>query len=177
MTTAIILGGTGMLAGVAEHLAADTWRVIAPSRWSGPGWKAHHDSVHWVRGHWQEPVQLAATVQQHLTSPAELLVAWVHMPHREAVLRAMEPLLAPGVPVVEVWGSATTDPTTMLQPPVLSDHPTHRVVLGYAREVSTVRWLAHTEISTGVLAAVKEALRGAQPRVHEVGQLRPWPPR
>ncbi|RNL86050.1 hypothetical protein [Halostreptopolyspora alba] len=174
MSRGLVIGGTGMLAGTVRGLAARGWELVVPSR-RRPGFVEHSENVRWVRGEWADPAELAGAVTREGSASCELLVAWVHTPHRESVLRAVEPLLTPHAPVVEVWASATRDPLATL-PPAALDHPTHRVVLGYERSENSVRWLTDTEISEGVLAATFAALTGAPPTVHEVGALRPWPP-
>ncbi|HEY8373073.1 MAG TPA: hypothetical protein VIL00_10050 [Pseudonocardiaceae bacterium] len=198
---ALVLGGTGMLAGCVAALLAEGWEAVTPSRHrrvitsrvgdtrevppgQGAGVRAvlrppghrptGHGGVgraaHWVRADWAEPDLLAAAVARVLAGPADLLVAWVHRPYREPVLRAVAELLAPGAPVVEVHGSGAGAPGGLPDPGV-ADHPTHQVVLG--RGASGTRWLTHAEISSGVLAVVRAALAGEAPRPHLVGCLPP----
>lgn len=176
MRAAVVVGGTGMLAGVVEALAEDGLSVVVPSR---RGWRSvvpSRGEVRSVRARWQEPDELATSVRSALVAPVELMVAWIHTPHREPVLTALAPSLATAAPVVEVWGSAGADPLATLPVPTLRDHPTHQVVLGYARSASGPRWLTNSEIADGVSTATKRALDAHRPGVHEVGTLRPWPP-
>lgn len=170
MDNGLVLGGTGMLSGAVEGLTTHGKNLVVPSRRE---YASPDSRVRWVRAEWKEAGQLAEAVAPW--APFDLLVAWVHTPHREPVLRAVDPLLARGAPVVEIWGSAARDPLATLGAPVLA-RPTHQVVLGYRQERGTARWLADREISAGVLDAALAALSGAEPRVHEVGVLRPWPP-
>ncbi|GAB3695501.1 short-chain dehydrogenase [Nocardiopsis oceani] len=177
---ALVIGGTGMLSGAVRGLAGLGWELVVPSR--NP-WRAPPRGVRWVRSEWGDPGALTEAVRAtgtttgsaHEPAPFDLLVAWVHTPHRERVLTAVEPLLSKRAVVVEVWGSASRNPLTTLPPPVL-DLPTHQAVLGYQRHNGGTRWLTDGEISEGVLAAARSALTGALPRVHEVGTLTPWPP-
>lgn len=172
---ALVIGGTGMLTGCVTRLVADGWAVVTPSRrrrtWPAPG-------ATWVFGEWSRPAELAEHAGAALTGPAGLLVAWVHSPHRQPVLRAVGGLLAPRAPVVEVLGSAGRDPSVLRVDPVLDGHPAHRVVLGFRRlSGGGTRWLTNEEIGAGVYEAARAALtdRTAEsPRVHEVGELRPW---
>ncbi|QVQ52842.1 hypothetical protein J4H86_03180 [Spiractinospora alimapuensis] len=174
MSTAVVVGGTGMLAGVVESLAGRGWSVVVPSR---RGWRgAPPHGVRWVRGEWSDAEALASSVRAVIPGPVELLVAWVHTPHRGPVLRAFTALLARSAPVVEVWGSAGADPLATLPEPTLPAHPTHQVVLGYARAASGPRWLTDAEIADGVASATERAFSGSPPGVHEVGTVRPWPP-
>jgi hypothetical protein len=117
---------------------------------------------------------LADRAGKALGAPAELLVTWVRREHRADVLRAVEPLLAPDAPVVEVHGSAAYDPVTGYPDPVLADHPTQQVVLGFVPVGRSSRRLNQNEISGGVLDAVDRALSGKTPGVFQVGEPRPW---
>ncbi|MCP2261132.1 hypothetical protein LX15_004852 [Streptoalloteichus tenebrarius] len=123
----------------------------------------------WVAADWAEPDRLASTAAEALGGPADLLVAWVRPPHREAVLRAVAPLLASTAPVVEVRGSG--EPS---EPPVLAGHPTHVVVLGLGQGGGVSRWLTHGEISTGVFAVARRALAGDPPGIHLIGEPGAW---
>ena len=89
------------------------------------------------------------------------------------MLRAVGPLLAPGAPVVEVHGSASANPVGGCPDPVLGDHPTQQIVLGFVRHAGRTRWLTHQEISAGVLDGVRRALAGKPSAVHQVGEFRP----
>lgn len=173
---ALILGGTGMLAGVAAALLDDGWFVVMPSRrrpsepvTNGNG----RGDARWVKADWTVPAALADASREALGEPADLLVAWVHREVRTGVLRAVSPLLAPRAPVVEVHGSASANPVGGCPDPILDGHPTQQVVLGYVRHAGRTRWLTHEEISHGVLDAVRRALAGKPPHVHQVGEFRP----
>jgi NAD(P)-dependent dehydrogenase (short-subunit alcohol dehydrogenase family) len=172
---ALVLGGTGMLAGAASSLLDDGWHVVLPSRRrpSAPLTNGRPPAAQWVQADWTDPTTLAKSAGVALGGAADLLVAWVHRGVRTAVLRAVEPLLAPGAPVVEVHGSASANPLGGCPDPVLADHPTQQVVLGYVRHAGRTRWLTHDEISSGVLDAVNRALTGRPPTVHQVGEFRP----
>jgi hypothetical protein len=128
----------------------------------------------WVQADWSQPDSLAARAGEALGGPADLLVAWVYSDYREAVLHAVAPLLAPGAPVVEVHNSASAKPLEGCPDPVLPDHPTQQVVLGFVPAGERTRWLNHQEIAAGVLTAVWRALDGRPPAVHQVGEFRSW---
>lgn len=170
---ALVLGGTGMLAGVAAALLDDGWHVVLPSRRRPTIPATNGHAARWVKADWTQPHVLREAAQEVLGGPAELLVAWVHREVRTGVLRAVAPLLAPRCPVVEVHGSASANPVGGCPDPVLPDHPTQQVVLGYVRHAGRTRWLTHQEISDGVLDAVHRALAGKPPHVHQVGEFRP----
>jgi hypothetical protein len=72
-----------------------------------------------------------------------------------------------------VHGSASANPVGGCPGPILADHPTQQVVLGYVRHAGRTRWLTHQEISAGVLDGIRRALEGRTPGMHQVGEFRP----
>ncbi|MEU7480590.1 hypothetical protein AB0A63_31745 [Lentzea sp. NPDC042327] len=169
MRTALVLGGSGMLAGCAGRLVARGWQVVLPCRTrplaadDGPG-RAARASVSrghrptWVKADWAKPAELASEVGYELAGrPVNLLVAWVHASYRTAVLTAVAPLLAEHAPVVEVHTSAPVPDA------VLSAHPTQQVLLGrFAHD-------AARHVGQAVLDAVVRALEGKPPSLHQAG--------
>ncbi|MFJ6676319.1 hypothetical protein ACIQMJ_34905 [Actinosynnema sp. NPDC091369] len=189
--TALVLGGTGMLKGCADELVAQGWRVVLPSRRpegllgsaakAALRGRAHVPHVSGARGariavaaDWARPAELADRVREVVDGPSDLLVAWVHASYRDAVLRAVAPLLAPHAPVVEVHDSGAIHAVRGVPDPALDGHPTQQVVLGFVRHGGSTRWLSHDETSTGVLDAVHRALDGRPPSVHQVGEIDTW---
>lgn len=195
---ALVLGGTGMLAGVTSWLVGQGWHVVVPSRRYSPiacdSFEPDTDPPEiperrrpdgqgrpvagralWVQAGWERPDELARSASRALGGPAELLVAWVHGAYRAPVLEAVGHLLTPDAPVVEVHGDAGVDPLRGLPDPALPEHPTQRVVLGYVRDHGSTRWLSHPEIVQGVLAAVRRALDDRPLIDHQVGDPRPAP--
>ena len=165
MRTALVLGGTGMLAGCARQLVERGWQVVLPSRTrplmadDGPGRAARASISHghrptWIRADWTKPHELAAEVQDELQGrEVNLLVAWVHGSYRAGVLRAVQHLLADGAPVVEVHTCAP------VPDPVLPN-PTQQVLLGHFTHDAAQR------TSRAVLDAVERALSGRAPSLH-----------
>jgi NAD(P)-dependent dehydrogenase (short-subunit alcohol dehydrogenase family) len=171
---ALVIGGTGMLAGCVSRLIDAGWTVVLPSRRRPVAASTNDGALHWVQAQWAAPEQLAAKVGEALDHSADLLIAWVHSPYRPRVLAAVEPHLAANAPVVEVIGSSSRDPLTNRPDPVLEGRTTHQVVLGWQPTAQGSRWLSNAEISDGVFAAVSLALDGDTARLHEVGTVRPW---
>jgi NAD(P)-dependent dehydrogenase (short-subunit alcohol dehydrogenase family) len=174
-----VIGGSGMLAACAATLVADGWHVVLPSRRytpipTAPGGTGSAGRALWVPADWSDPAGLADRAKRALSGPVELLVTWVRREHRPTLLSAVAPLLAPDAPVVEVHGSAAFDPVAGYPDPVLADHPTQQLVLGFVPVGRTSRRLSHEEISEGVLDAVDRALAGKPPGVYQVGEPRPW---
>lgn len=161
---ALVLGGTGMLAGCSAALVAEGWHVVLPSRRFAmvPEPRNEGGAAVWVPADWERPADLAEVARRALRGPADLLVAWVPESVRESVLTAVDPLLMPDAPVVEVQGDVATEPA-------LSDHPTHRVVLGVVAYAGRTRWLTDAEITEAVLGAVHRGLEHRAPSIHQVG--------
>ncbi|MFD1150373.1 Rossmann-fold NAD(P)-binding domain-containing protein [Saccharothrix hoggarensis] len=195
--TALVLGGTGMLKGCAEELVAQGWQVVLPSRRPDPALGRAAKAALRGGGHvpqvsrtdadgrrdgsrvavvadWTRPQELAERVEAVMERPADLLVAWVHASYRDAVLKAVAPLLAPHAPVVEVHDSGAIHPVRGVPDPALDGHPTQQVVLGFVRHGGSTRWLSHEETSVGVLEAVHRALDGRPPSIHQVGEVDTW---
>ena len=165
MRTALVLGGTGMLAGCAQQLVARGWQVVLPSRTqplmadNAPGRAARatisrgHRPT-WIKADWTKPEELASEVEYELQGRlVNLLVAWVHDSYRVSVLNAVQHLLAEGAPVVEVHTHAP------VPDPVLP-HPTQQVLLGHFAHDAAQR------TSRAVLDAVERALEGRAPSLH-----------
>ncbi|NKQ52646.1 hypothetical protein HFP15_07100 [Amycolatopsis sp. K13G38] len=185
-----------MLAGVAEDLVRGGWHVVLPSRRYHPiavpeqkqglaalralrprghlpttgNGQARPGRAIWVEAGWDRPRELAAKAEAALEGPADLLVAWVHEQYRRAVMGAVERLLMPRAPVVEVRGvgGPPVEPE-----PLLAAHPTQLVMVGSVSDLGGNRPLAHAEITEGVLEAVHRAIEGRAPSLHQVGQSRP----
>lgn len=167
---ALLLAGSGMLNGVAAHLAAQGWRVVLPNRRYTPLAVSEPcpGKAVWVRADWGRPRELARDAERALEAPAALLVAWVHETYRNSVLGAVEPLLAGGAPVVEVRAVAELGLTP--PEPRLLGRTTQQVLLGTVCEDDTDRALGQDEIIDGVRDAVERALRGRPSSVHQLGK-------
>ncbi|MEV0680647.1 hypothetical protein AB0I60_29440 [Actinosynnema sp. NPDC050436] len=161
---------------VARGPVADGPVVGSPAA-GGPvaGWAGRGAAeAKWVRADWARPDELADRVREVLAGPADLLVAWVHLSYRVPVLRAVAPLLAAHAPVVEVHDSSGIVSRDGVPDPVLAGHPTQQVVLGIVKHGTGTRWLSHEEASVGVLEAVRRAVEGKPPSVHQVGDVDTW---
>jgi NAD(P)-dependent dehydrogenase (short-subunit alcohol dehydrogenase family) len=175
MKRALVVGGTGMLSGVVAELVRDGWHVVVPSRRYAP---IPADLPHagdrqalWVEADWAEPEPFAERARKALGGPAGLLVGWVHDAYRVDVLAAVAPLLANDAAVVEVRGAAAAQPSSGEPEPSLPAHETQLVVLGFVRDGESTRWLTHSEISDGVLDAVRRALAERPPAIHQIGEV------
>lgn len=167
---ALIVGGTGMLAGLAEALAGDGGRLSFLSRRASAfaGENGFDCDYHDDR---QFTAALEAAVAR--SGPIDLAVGWFHTLRIDAPRRLAERVDGR---LFQVLGSAVADP----------DHP-HRlalgrqvaeglprcalrqVVLGFKVEDGRSRWLTNEEISGGVLEAIRDD------RLHTIiGQVEPW---
>lgn len=194
---ALILAGAGMMPEVVKALVLHGWHVVLPSRRyspiavpeAKPGMAArkgrgstglvrpaHGDTEQgraiWVEAGWDRPDELAEKAEAALAGPADLLVAWVHGEYRSAVMCSVERLLAEDASVVEVWPAAATEPPFGHRPS-LEGHPTQLVVLGMLSEYDSSRAVCQSEITEGVLTAVRRAVEGNPASVHQIGRTRP----
>ena len=156
---ALVIGGTGLLSGTAGTLADRGWRVVLPSRRPDP---AVTRGVRWVPADWDDPT-LGGRVREALDGPADLVVVWAHGGLHGEMAETVEPLLAPGAPVVEVHRGSSVHTHD------LNGHPTHQVLLGVLGYAGRTRWLTPAETTEAVMAAVDSATAGRLPGVHQVG--------
>lgn len=166
-----------MLAGCAAELVAQGWHVVLPCRRYAPlavapGSPASGRAL-WVAADWSDASGLSDRAGRALGGRADLLVVWVRREQRGRVLDAVAPLLARHAPVVEVHGGATAGQAGPHEP-MLADHPTQQVVLGFVPEGRITRRLNQEEICQGVLDAVRRAVDGRPPATHQVGDVLPW---
>jgi len=139
---ALVVGGTGMLAGLTRALAERGHAVTSVARRAvqlGSG-------VVSLPLDYGDDEHLAGGLCEAIASrgPLELAVCWVHT-DAPAVPAAVADALAPGARLVQVFGTRIW---------LLADVPLHvayrQVLLGSVGD----RWLTHEEISDGVLEAV-----------------------
>lgn len=170
---ALVVGGTGMLAGVVEGLAARGWSVavVARSRARLDALAGHPIiSAHPVD--YGDPEAFESVVRGVL--PIDLAVAWIHSTAPEAPMQLARLVANVERPVQlhHVLGSAAGRAPASSMAARLASIPGIRyrqIVLGYVREQDGSRWLTHKEIAAGVLEAIDS---GASRSV--VGRLEPW---
>jgi NAD(P)-dependent dehydrogenase (short-subunit alcohol dehydrogenase family) len=168
---ALIVGGSGMLAGLCRSLcdSADHVSVLARNE---KRIRAIAADIEPIACDYNNGVALSETLA--LLEPPDLVIAWIHgrAPHAR---RALAECVRAEGRFVQVLGSAHGDPS---HPERLQEmeHAAdglpidyQAVVLGFVIEAGESRWLSNAEISEGVLAAVESA---APLRI--VGSVDPW---
>ncbi|RPF25553.1 hypothetical protein EDD96_7075 [Streptomyces sp. Ag109_G2-6] len=177
----LVVGGTGMLAGVVGGLVREGLTAVVVSR-KPPGPGAFGDlgtaggRLLPVSADYTDPLGFAAALRRVAarTGPFRQAVLWVHAHGRPHAYAAVAAALADGASVLEVLGSAAAAPTAPApRPPEALGRARHRaVVLGFTGPGAHTRWLDHGEISGGVLAALRTPQSDDGPYV--VGRVRPW---
>jgi hypothetical protein len=169
----LVVGGTGMLAGLTEALASDGGRLSHLSR------HASRSGRPGITGYDVDYYDEAAFVAAlDAAGPIDVAVAWLHSVTIPAARRLAERVGSPQAPgrLFQVLGSATGDPAhpdrLATAASVAADLPYCRlrqVVLGFEIEDGQSRWLTDPEIAAGLLDAVR-----ADRPYSIVGRVEPW---
>ena len=188
----LIVGGSGMLAGLARALCERADRVSILAR-NEKRIRAVSDAVEPLVCDYNDGVALAEALS--LIESPDLVVAWIHGRAPQARRAFAECLIAEGrfacrAPqarrafaecliaegrFVQVLGSALGDPA---HPERLAEMAKaadglpidyQAVVLGFVVEKGSSRWLGNDEISAGVLSAID-----SEQAVSIVGTVEPW---
>ncbi len=157
----MVIGGTGMLAGLCRTLAERGHRLSVLARRPadlGPGVRCfpcdYTDAVSF-----EHAIRLAI---EALGQP-EVLITWIHstVPNAEAqAARLTNPARH-----MRILGSAGARRPT----PGPSEVGGERIILGFALEKSSSRWLTNAEIGAGVLGAFDHPMPESI-----VGVIEPW---
>jgi hypothetical protein len=172
---ALVVGGSGMLAGLSLRLLDRCTRVSVLAR-NEARIRAISPAIHPLVCDYSDESAvagaLAADARRH--GAPELLVAWVH-PKAPALRRRLAGAVAPGGRLVQVLGSAHGDPARPDRLEAMAEAAAglpiayQAIVLGFVVEAGRSRWLTNDEISDGVLARLEKGV----PLDH-VGTLSPW---
>jgi NAD(P)-dependent dehydrogenase (short-subunit alcohol dehydrogenase family) len=164
---AVVVGGSGMLAGTCLGLARRGWLVSVvgrdPSklaRLARQGRGIDPISVDY-RDHAKFRLALEQAIERH--GSIEVMVCWIRSSEPEALRIAAEQLSGSGR-LVHVLGSAAMLKVVDVEHLQLGTRYS-RVVLGATPSGGSVRWLTHEEISAGVLVSID-----CGHRHHVVGQ-------
>ena len=170
---ALVIGGTGMLRPAVRTLLDRGRDVAVIARRPDRGAPATATDGRFlpVPGNWSEPSSLADDVLAATGGRrATTVIAWVHTPHRRAVMEGLEDAIAVEADVIHLWGSASLDPRGTIEEidPGKGRRALH-VLLGYQRDAPGARWLTSEEVSAAAVSALDEGTSGIV-----AGQLDPW---
>ena len=176
----LVVGGTGMLAGLCEtlHQQGHLLTILSRSERRFAHLARGRSGFHHLALDYTDASALCEGLQAALAErgPISLAVCWVHStaPHGltnicEELLKAVESL-----EVVHVVGSAWANPARLLSPlekqlRSLSSLRYKQAILGFQLVGETSRWLTDEEISAGVWEAVQ-----SEQDTTIVGVVKPW---
>lgn len=164
---ALVVGGTGMLAGVSSRILDAGYPLVVVGR--NPAahvpLRERADRLHLFYAaltvDWADREALSAEVERR--GPYALAVTWTHGDPR-AVARIVQRNMLPGAPHFLVRSSAAGTPDGGLLGP-----PYREIVLGWVRAHGTSRWLTHDEIAEGIWNSTQSDAEHAM-----VGCINPW---
>lgn len=167
----LVVGGSGMLAGLCRSLCDCSSRVSVLAR-NERRIRAISSDIDAVACDYNNDIALAETLSG-MEAP-DLLIAWIHgrAPHAR---RALAECVAADGRFLQILGSAHGDPSHPERLAEMARAAEHlpidyqAVVLGFVTGDGRSRWLNNDEICAGVLAAVQSA----EP-FSVVGTLEPW---
>jgi NAD(P)-dependent dehydrogenase (short-subunit alcohol dehydrogenase family) len=182
-THALVIGGSGMLAGVVHELAARGWDVTLVARGrerlERVAERAPDPSrVHPVALDYRDGDALLAAVRgaQEARGHVGAVVAWIHgtAPGAHELVAREVGRHPPRCRYLELLGSASRDPAA-IAPERLAEFAALpcldpcRVLLGFRLDGGSARWLTDSEICHGTIAALDSGQS-----LHVVGTLEPW---
>ncbi|HEY4942842.1 MAG TPA: hypothetical protein VII56_15545 [Rhizomicrobium sp.] len=168
---ALVVGGSGMLAGLCRSLCDCSDRVSVMAR-NDKRIRAIGGAIEPLACDYNDGVALSEILAG--LEPPDLVVAWIHGRAPQARRALAESVRAEGR-LLQVLGSAHGDPAhperllEMAQAAEGLPIDYSAVVLGFVVEGGKSRWLNNAEISAGVFAAVQS---GAPLSI--VGTVEPW---
>lgn len=168
---ALVVGGTGMLAGACLGLAERGWivSVVGRRRSRLALLAGRHSLISPIAVDYRDHATFRAALEHATTrhGPFALAVCWIRS-WEATVFRIVCELLGESDRLVHVLGSATLAALASEAPLRQAGARDTRVVLGRVQHGSGWRWLTHDEISSGVLSAVDSGSP-----LHVVGVLEP----
>ncbi|MEO1279563.1 MAG: short-chain dehydrogenase [Planctomycetota bacterium] len=170
---ALVVGGTGMLAGLVESLASAGWSVAVLARGRERlDAVARHPNVAALQADYRDLEAFETAVRTAL--PVGLVVAWIHSTAPLAPLCLARLVERPDATVEYHHVLGHADGRGYEAPHVedfaaLPGIDYRQVVLGEVRERSGTRWLTHDEIASGVLRAIRSG-----EATNYVGTTDPW---
>ena len=156
---ALVVGGSGMLAGLCRALAAEGRHVTVvgrdPARLRRVAARDRH--IHPLSADYERISSFSAalSVAACVRGPIELAVCWIRSWAPESLLAAAS-AVAPGGRLFHVLGSSRSEASApaMAELERRADLRYRRILLGAVVEAGGRRWLTDEEISGGVHAAI-----------------------
>ncbi|MEY8750655.1 short-chain dehydrogenase [Alkalicoccobacillus gibsonii] len=175
MTHVLCIGGTGMLLETTGWLdeSFECVSVIARDQLKVRGLVENHKSdFSFYKVNYQDTEKLTNILKQILTrAPIDYVIAWIHSGKAPealpTVLNEVEQNQHRSFRLFHVKGSAhALKKETVLVP---ANCLYREVILGFQYDGTNSRWLTHSEISKGVIAAIQEDAESTT-----IGVLSPW---
>ncbi|GLQ97130.1 hypothetical protein [Dyella mobilis] len=178
---ALIVGGTGMLAGASRFIAARTQTTsllartqasLSSLRQSLP---AHLDvATTAVDYRSAQAFSEAIRIRVEAAGAPDVVLAWIHAEHAAQALAAQLASYGSTLRFFHVLGSASASPAASLlrrrmHYDALPGLSYHQIVLGFICDERGSRWLCDDEIAQGTIQAVS----AGAPK-HVVGVVEPW---
>jgi NAD(P)-dependent dehydrogenase (short-subunit alcohol dehydrogenase family) len=157
---ALVVGGSGMLAGLCRLLSADGWEVTVVGRDRDKLARAAHDDarIHPLSVDYQQTDGFFAALEEATATrgPIVLAVCWIRSWLPRSLLTAAA-AVAPGGRLFHVVGSerSAASAAAIAELQRRDELSYHQVELGAVVDSSGRRWLSDDEISGGVYTAVK----------------------
>jgi NAD(P)-dependent dehydrogenase (short-subunit alcohol dehydrogenase family) len=174
---ALVVGGTGMLAGAVRGLVQGGWRVSVLAR-RASAFAMREPGVVGLDCNYNDTDALVATLNRARDGEGaiDLAVGWFHTLGPAPMLATRTGCLGTPGRFFHVLGSAMADPEhpeRLARAAHAADGAVHcfyrQVVLGFVLEGEGARWLTNDEISAGVLKAID-----VDAAVSAIGVTRPW---
>ncbi|MDA0167656.1 hypothetical protein OJ998_01040 [Solirubrobacter taibaiensis] len=154
---ALVVGGSGMLAGTCTGFARRGWRVSVVARDAAKleRLSAQHPAIASIGIDYRDTVGFRTAIGQarERYGPLELAVCWIRSSEPEALRVVAEQIADSGL-LLHVLG--TSSMASAVQADAVRDRlgsRYRRIVLGRVSSGHGWRWLSHAEISAGVLDA------------------------
>jgi hypothetical protein len=174
---ALVVGGTGMLAGAVRGLVARGWRVSVLAR-RASAFAMRQPGVVGLDCNYNDTDALVATLNRARDGEGaiDLAIGWFHTLGPAPMLATRTGCLGASGRFFHVLGNAMSDPDhpdRLKLAARAADGAVHclyrQIVLGFELEGDGARWLTNDEISAGVLQAIDDdAVASA------IGVTRPW---
>tara|TARA_R110002111_G_scaffold109318_1_gene168160 strand:+ start:262 stop:810 length:549 start_codon:yes stop_codon:yes gene_type:complete len=175
--SAVVIGATGMMSGVAEYLVQRAHCLSFTARTSqslnslsqrlSPFGSASGIKVDWNKR--AEFLSGLSKLCENGECP-DIVVAWLH---DDTLGPEIASVLARGQKMAffQVRGSSAARPMTenSLEIPCIKGLSYHEVILGFQIEANRSRWLSHDEITAGVVEAIEHSVEASV-----VGVVAPW---